>query len=331
MGDKVHKAQGATVDRTLVYGSALMDRHLAYVALTRHRDDAVLYAAKEAFNSFADLAQGFSRDGSASTTLDHAFMRQRVTVAGAVAPATTVVEIVGRAVHGAPPEAQRSVREPMETASVADDVGPRSAQVAAATPGTTPAQTSDDAVREKPAVEHPAAQGRRAAAPVRRGPRQRLFIHPVPVERDPKSVPGLTADDAVMDARVRTDPAYFKARGAMRQALGIVWRTPTPLFKDIEARIQRGEDLAGLVTQMREQPERFGDLRGQEEARSLLARLIPESAAVAAGRAERGAARADAAFAAAQVERAASAWRNAVAEGQAVQATRAARMAQAGS
>ena len=47
------------------------------------------------------------------------------------------------------------------------------------------------------------------------------------------------ADDAVMDARVRTDPAYFKARGAMRQALGIVWTTPTPLFKEIEARIQR--------------------------------------------------------------------------------------------
>src|SRR3954453_5629186 len=122
--------------------------------------------------------------------------------------------------------------------------------------------------------------------------------------------------------RVRTDPTYFKARGAMPLALGIVWTTPTPLFKDIEARIHRGEDLAGLVTQMREQPERFGDLRGLEEARSLLARLMPESAAVAAGRAERGAAHADAAFAAAQVERAASAWRNALAEEQALQATR---------
>ena len=80
---------------------------------------------------------------------------------------------------------------------------------------------------------------------------------------------------------------------------------------------------------MREQPERLGELRGLEAARSLLARLMPESAAVAAGRAERGAARADAAFAAMQVERAASAWRNALAEEQALQATRAARMAQA--
>src|SRR3954466_10159300 len=86
----VHKAQGATVDRTLVYGSALMDRHLAYVALTRHRDDAVLYAAKEAFDSFADLAQRFSRDGSASTTLDHAFMRQRVTIADAAPTASAI-------------------------------------------------------------------------------------------------------------------------------------------------------------------------------------------------------------------------------------------------
>ena len=80
----------------------------------------------------------------------------------------------------------------------------------------------------------------------------------------------------------------------------------------------------GLI---REQPERLGELRGLEAARSLLARLIPESAAVAAGRAERGAARADAAFAAMQVERAASAWRTALAEEQALQATRAERMA----
>src|SRR4051795_3375853 len=56
---------------------------------------------------------------------------------------------------------------------------------------------------------------------------------------------------------------------------------------------------------------------------------MPESAAVAAGRAERGAARADAAFAAMQVERAASAWRTALAEEHALHATRAARMAEA--
>src|SRR4051812_49743216 len=100
-----------------------MDRHLAYVALTRHRDDAVLYAAKEAFDSFADLAQRFSRDGSASTTLDHAFMRQRVTIADAAAPGETAVKMVDPAVRGTSAEAQRPVQAHTEKAPPATETG----------------------------------------------------------------------------------------------------------------------------------------------------------------------------------------------------------------
>lgn len=40
----VHKNQGATVDRAFVLASGTMDRHLAYVAMTRHRDSVQLYA-----------------------------------------------------------------------------------------------------------------------------------------------------------------------------------------------------------------------------------------------------------------------------------------------
>lgn len=39
----VHKSQGATVDSVKVLASRTLDRHLTYVALTRHRDDAKLY------------------------------------------------------------------------------------------------------------------------------------------------------------------------------------------------------------------------------------------------------------------------------------------------
>jgi len=39
----IHKSQGATVDKTFVLGSALMDRHLTYVAITRHKEDVNLY------------------------------------------------------------------------------------------------------------------------------------------------------------------------------------------------------------------------------------------------------------------------------------------------
>ena len=40
----IHKNQGATVDRAFVLASGTMDRHLTYVAMTRHRDSVQLYA-----------------------------------------------------------------------------------------------------------------------------------------------------------------------------------------------------------------------------------------------------------------------------------------------
>ncbi len=45
----IHKAQGATVDRAYVLASGTMDRHLTYVAMTRHRDDVQLYAGRDEF------------------------------------------------------------------------------------------------------------------------------------------------------------------------------------------------------------------------------------------------------------------------------------------
>ena len=39
----IHKSQGVTVERAFVLGSPTMDRHLTYVAMTRHRHDAILY------------------------------------------------------------------------------------------------------------------------------------------------------------------------------------------------------------------------------------------------------------------------------------------------
>lgn len=45
----IHKSQGATVDRTFVLATGMMDQHLTYVSMTRHRDQATLYAAREDF------------------------------------------------------------------------------------------------------------------------------------------------------------------------------------------------------------------------------------------------------------------------------------------
>ena len=66
----IHKAQGATVDRTFVLAGPTMDRHLAYVAMTRHRDDATLFAARETFRDFGGLARRLSRSGLKRNALD---------------------------------------------------------------------------------------------------------------------------------------------------------------------------------------------------------------------------------------------------------------------
>jgi Ti-type conjugative transfer relaxase TraA len=45
----VHKAQGTTVDRSYVLASTHFDRHTAYVALSRHRDNATVFYSKDDF------------------------------------------------------------------------------------------------------------------------------------------------------------------------------------------------------------------------------------------------------------------------------------------
>jgi Ti-type conjugative transfer relaxase TraA len=71
----IHKAQGATVDRTYVLASGTMDRHLTYVSMTRHRDAVTLYAGRDEFKDKEALSARLSRAGLKETTLDYAARR----------------------------------------------------------------------------------------------------------------------------------------------------------------------------------------------------------------------------------------------------------------
>jgi hypothetical protein len=71
----IHKAQGATVDRTYVLASNSMDRHLTYVSMTRHREEATLYAARDEFAGMDALSARLSRSQVKETTLDYAHRR----------------------------------------------------------------------------------------------------------------------------------------------------------------------------------------------------------------------------------------------------------------
>jgi hypothetical protein len=75
----IHKSQGATVDRAYVLSSGSMDRHLTYVAMTRHREEARLYAGRDEFKDLQGLSARLGRAGLKETTLDYArdFAEQR--------------------------------------------------------------------------------------------------------------------------------------------------------------------------------------------------------------------------------------------------------------
>jgi Ti-type conjugative transfer relaxase TraA len=67
----IHKTQGATVDRAYVLASSTMDRHMTYVAMTRHRDEGTLYASRDQFEDMDALKARLGRSGAKETVLDY--------------------------------------------------------------------------------------------------------------------------------------------------------------------------------------------------------------------------------------------------------------------
>jgi Ti-type conjugative transfer relaxase TraA len=68
----VHKAQGVTVDRAHVLAGPGMDRHMTYVALTRHREAVALHWSREALGDREGLVAALSRARAKDTSLDYA-------------------------------------------------------------------------------------------------------------------------------------------------------------------------------------------------------------------------------------------------------------------
>ena len=68
----IHKSQGATVDRVKVLASLSLDRHLTYVAMTRHREDLQLFYGERSFQIAGGLDTLLSQRNAKETTLDYA-------------------------------------------------------------------------------------------------------------------------------------------------------------------------------------------------------------------------------------------------------------------
>lgn len=67
----IHKSQGATVDRVKVLASLSLDRHLTYVAMTRHREELEVYYGRKSFSKAGGLVELLSRKQAKETTLDY--------------------------------------------------------------------------------------------------------------------------------------------------------------------------------------------------------------------------------------------------------------------
>ncbi len=66
----IHKAQGATTDETFVLASRQFDRHLGYVAMTRHREDVQVFAAAADAPSIASLGASMNEARSQDAVMD---------------------------------------------------------------------------------------------------------------------------------------------------------------------------------------------------------------------------------------------------------------------
>lgn len=67
----IHKSQGATVDQVKVLATLSLDRHLTYVAMTRHRNDLALYYGHRSFGLAGGLIPILSKHNAKQTTLDY--------------------------------------------------------------------------------------------------------------------------------------------------------------------------------------------------------------------------------------------------------------------
>ncbi|MDR7230314.1 Ti-type conjugative transfer relaxase TraA [Caulobacter sp. BE264] len=71
----IHKSQGVTVDRTHVLATPGMDRHGAYVALSRHRESVQLHYGRDEFEDLGKLTRVLSRERAKDMASDFAERR----------------------------------------------------------------------------------------------------------------------------------------------------------------------------------------------------------------------------------------------------------------
>lgn len=77
----IHKSQGVTVDRAYVLATPGLDRHAAYVALSRHRERVDLYYGQDDFADRSQLVRTLGRDRAKDMAADYAAREEQFAAA----------------------------------------------------------------------------------------------------------------------------------------------------------------------------------------------------------------------------------------------------------
>ncbi|WP_429817308.1 Ti-type conjugative transfer relaxase TraA [Ensifer sp. B1-9] len=226
----IHKSQGATVDRVKVLASLSLDRHLTYVAMTRHREDLGVYYGARSFAKAGGLIPILSRKNLKETTLDYdkgAFYRQALRFAEArgLHPVTVARTLVRDRLEW-------TIRQKNRLA----ELGARLAAVAAKLGLVRGIQQSSkqDSIKE--------------ARPMVSG-----------ITTHPKSI-----DQAIVD-KVAADPGLKKQWDEVSTRFHLVYAEPEAAFKavNVDAMLKDGTVAKTTLAKIGSQPEQFGMLKGK--------------------------------------------------------------------
>lgn len=242
----VHKAQGATVDRVRVLATYAMDRHLAYVAMTRHRESAVMHVPQNQFRT-EDVTTRLAQSGAKDTTLDFMgrveFLERRGhetprTMGGAIGAFVSIqVERLADAKQQLAVLCERLEQVGRTVRDWAAGRNPASAQVAR--PVAHQARVADQA--PVAAMEGGGLQDRAAE---------------------------------IARATAQSSPLYAKTVEATRVAAARLYRDHAAASQLIEARLSQNPKAAAETAGLAQtEPETFGALRDPDARRQAAAAL----------------------------------------------------------
>lgn len=225
----VHKSQGATVDRVKVLASLSLDRHLTYVAMTRHREDLGVYYGRRSFAKAGGLVQILSGKNAKGTTLDYAggsLYRQALRFAEARG-----LHIVNVARAVARDRLEWTVRQKQTLVDLAGRLAAIGFRI-----GLTTSMT-------KTILD--AAQG---AKPMVAG-----------ISTFPKSI------DQVVEDKLAVDPALKKQWEEVSMRFHHVYAQPEAAFKavDVDAMLRDQATAIMTIAKIAGEPDAFGALKGK--------------------------------------------------------------------